>query len=271
MNALGFRRIKTICAGVTLLMAAAACSAPPVEEATQPASVSTDAPAAEAPTEPPTPQPAENIVINSDDPCALLTREQVEAGFNKTVAEMEPQEASIGKECEFKFDEDTELRVTFYEGDHAVNYFAVLIAAGSQSCDEFFEALFDVAFAPLTEKYPSADHTLLTTPLGALYTQYLDVLSQCMYVHSEERPDVGGNVIAVESVFLNWGSTVAALGDDRVVEFDYKEPIPADASEALKAGTDREKFYAIAEPYRDQVLIGYTEILIHLLKQTAGK
>lgn len=234
----------------------------------QPAVQPSEAPTAEAQA----PAPAGPLSINASDPCSLLSKEQVEAAFGKSVLEVTPQQANIGRECEFKFDgQDTKLHLTSYEGADAQNYFAVLITAAGQSCDELLRSMLDVAFAPLTEKYPSADQSLLQLPLGDLYQKYVDALGGCMYVHSQERTDIGANVLATETIFLNWSSNVAVLGDEQVVELTYQEPIPQDVSDKLAQGTDKDKFYALADPYREQILSGYTENLIQLLKMAAAK
>jgi hypothetical protein len=245
-----------------------------------PVSVPTDvlptieaAPATQIPGSTPATQPStgSHVVINGNDPCGLLTKEQVEAGFGKSVAEVKPEQTNIGRECEYIFGEDNDLRITFYEGENAANYFAVLITAAGQSCDEFFEVMFDIAVAPLTEKYPSADQSLLSLPLGDLYRQYIVMLGNCMYIHNQDRADMGGNVVATETIFMNWTSNLAVLDTPRVVEFTYQEIIPDDTLQILSAGTDKESFYALADPYRQQVLSPYTEILIGLLKQTIGR
>ena len=231
------------------------------------------APATQIPVSTPTTQPSTggHVVINGNDPCGLLTKEQVEASFGKSVTEIKTEQTNLGSKCQYVFSEDNNLQVTFYEGGNAANYFAVLITAAGQSCDEFFEAMFDVAFAPLTEKYPSADQSLLSLPLGDLYRQYIVMLGNCMYIHNQDRTDIGDNVVATETIFMNWTSNVAVLDTARVVEFTYQEIIPDDTLHILSAGTDKESFYALADPYRQQVLSGYTETLIGLLKQAIGQ
>jgi hypothetical protein len=238
-----------------------------VLQATEPA------PATQLPAPTLTTQPAAGgpVMVNGSDPCAVLTREQVEAAFGKSVTEIRPEQANIGLECEYIFSEDNDVRVTFYEGANAANYFAVLITAAGQSCDEFFEAMFDLALAPLAEKYPSAEQSLLSLPLGDLYRQYIVMLGNCMYIHNQERPDVGENVVATETIFMNWTSNVAVLDPARVVEITYQEIIPDDVLQILSAGADKDSFYALADPYRQQVLSGYTETLIGLLKQAIGR
>lgn len=202
------------------------------------------------------------IVIDTADPCSLLTEEQVEAAFGASVAAVTPQSENIGTECEYEFETDgTQLRVTFYEGTAAKEYFAVLINAAEESCDAFFEAIFS---AGLSE---SSGEDLSATPLQDLYRQYVAVLGSCMYVHTEDRPEVGANVNATETIAFNWSSNVAVLGDERVVELTYQENLPAEVQEALSQATDKESTYAIAGPYRDGVLAGYTDILLGLLQE----
>ena len=249
-----------------VLSACGSANSTPVNS--QPAVQPSEAPAAATQA----PSSGNQLSVSTSDMCSLLSQDQVEAAFGKSVLEVTPQQANIGRECEFKFDgQDTKLRLTSYEGADAQNYFAVLITAAGQSCDELLKSMFDVAFAPLTEKYPSADQSLLQLPLGDLYQKYVAALGECMYIHSQARTDVATNVLATETIFLNWSSNVAALGDEQVVEFTYQEPTPQDVSDKLAQGTDKDKFYALADPYREQVLSGYTESLIQLLRIATAK
>jgi len=216
--------------------------------------------------------PEGNLVIGGDDPCRLLTKPQVEAAFAHSVTKGTLNRGSFGRECEFRLGmEDTEFRITYYEGQAAKNYFAVLITAARQSCEELLNAMLDAAVAPLIEKYPSADPFLLELSLEKLYYDYIGVLGGCMYVHSENRDEIGGNVIATETIFLNWSSSVAILNKARIIELNYTEPIPDEAKQALAKETDMDSYNALAETYQKEVLSGYTEIIIALLKQAAGQ
>jgi len=167
--------------------------------------------------------------------------------------------------------EDTEFRIRYYEGQAAKNYFAVLITAARQSCDELVNVMLDATFAPLTEKYPAADPFLLELSLEKLYYDYIGVLGGCMYVHSENRDEIGGNVIATETIFLNWSSSVAVLNKARVIELNYTEPVPDEVKQSLSEETDSDSYHALAETYQQEVLSGYTEIIIGLLKQAADQ
>jgi hypothetical protein len=216
--------------------------------------------------------PEGNLVIRGDDPCSLLTKPQVEAAFAHSVTKGTLSRASFGRECEFRLGmEATEFSITYYEGQAAKNYFAVLITAARQSCEELLNAMLDVAVAPLIEKYPSADPFLLELSLEKLYYDYIGVLGGCMYVHSGGRDEIGRNVIATETIFLNWSSSVAVLNKDRVIELSYTEPIPDEVKQALSRGTDMDSYNDLAETYQRDVLSGYTEIIIALLKQAAGQ
>jgi hypothetical protein len=202
------------------------------------------------------------IEIGAAEPCALLTEEQVEGAFGASVAAVSPQSESIGTECEYDFEtEGTQLRVTFYEGTPAKEYFAVLINAAEESCDAFFEAIFSAGLGD------GSGEDLSATPLQDLYRQYIAVLGSCMYVHTEDRPEVGANVNATETIAFNWSSNVAVLGDERVVELTYQENLPAEVQEALSGATDKESTYEVAVPYRDSVLAGYTNILLGLIQE----
>jgi hypothetical protein len=212
------------------------------------------------------------ISLDTTNPCNLLTKQQVEAAFGKSVQEMKPQEQYTGHGCQFKFGEnDAKFAISSYEGEGGKQFFAPLIIAGKESCDKFTTALFDAAFAPLTGKQldPEAQ-ALLASPSSDLYRQYVATMEPCMYVHSQDRPDIAANPVETETIFTNWTSNVALLYDDRVVEFSYEENLPDEAKQNLAAGTDKEKFYALADPYRQDVLSGYAEKLADLLNQAAG-
>lgn len=250
---------------LSLTLVLSACA--PAEAGPGPGEVSEpNEPGAEIPEE--TALPSElpgAIVIDAVDPCTLLTQEQVGAAFGASVVAVTPQSESIGSECEYDFEaEGTQLRVTFYEGAAAKEYFAVLINAAEESCDAFFEALFSVGLSE------GSGDDLSATPLQDLYRQYIAVLGSCMYVHTEDRPEVGANVNATETIFFNWSSNVAVLGDERVVEFTYQENLPDEVRDALSVATDKESTYEIAGPYRDDILAGYTEILLGLLQEATN-
>jgi hypothetical protein len=78
-------------------------------------------------------------------------------------------------------------------------------------------------------------------------------------------------VIATETIFPNWSSSVADPNKARVIELNYTEPIPDEVKQALSNGTDQDSYYALAETYQQEVLSGYTEIIIALLKQAADQ
>jgi hypothetical protein len=242
----------------------AAC-APAAAETQGPGAVDIEEDAGERPAATEAQATTGEIVIDIADACALFTQEQVEAAFGKAVVEVNSQSEVIGVECEYVFDAetDTQLRVTFYNGDAAKQYFAALVAASDESCDSFFEAFFDLAFGQGAD----SGQDLESTTLADLYRQYLVALEPCMYAQSEDRPQVGTNVVASEVIFLNWSSNVAVLGGNRVVELTYQEPVTAEAEAEFDTAMDRDSFYALAQPYRDTVLAGYTEILVGLLQE----
>lgn len=217
-------------------------------------------------TQPPADTPG-TVGIAALDVCDIATEADVEAAFNAEVTAVTPQAETIGTECEFAFAiEGTQLRITSYEGNAAKQYFSTLIAAADrptpeEGCESFFQALFEVGFGE-----SATGEDLSGTSLSDLYMQYIAVLGSCMYVHTEPRPEIGDNVVATEVIYLNWSSNVAVLGNERVVEFTYQENIPADALANLNTATDKDSFYALADPYREDVLAGYTEILLGLVQ-----
>ncbi|MGH2582280.1 MAG: hypothetical protein ACRDFQ_05230 [Anaerolineales bacterium] len=251
------RILISLLTAVSFLLAACSPFAPETNAAPE-------QPAAESESGEPEEQPAAGGVITfeTSDACAILSEGQVSAAFGKAIVGVTPDEQAIGTGCEYDFGSDTELQVSIYEGNAGKHYFAGLIQAAEESCDALLERFFDIAFG----QNPDSGQDVSGLSMADLYNDYVAALGECMYVASAVRPDVGENVLATETIFLNWSSNVAVLGDDRVVEITYQEPIPADAQNAFQGATDKDSFYALAQPYRDSVLAGYTEILIGLLQ-----
>lgn len=219
-------------------------------------------------------QPAEGgeaggtIVIDATDACSVVTEEQVAAAFGKDVLETDTDDQAMGTGCEYKFDTQSggnQVQVSIYEGDAAKHYFAGLNDALATGCDAFFEKLFDINFLAT----PDSGQDVSGLSLGDLYTTYVGSLGECMFVQNQTRTDIGANVVTAETIYLNWSSNVAVTSDDRVVEFIYQEPIPDDVQAEFQTATDRDSMYAVAQPYRDSVLVNYTESLIGLLQQAA--
>lgn len=213
-------------------------------------------------------QAAGELSVDTSDMCALVTEEQVQSTFGKDVIEVDANPQIIGANCEYVFDADseTEFQVSVYSGDPNKHYFAVLLQAAQESCDAFFEKLFDIAFG----EAPDSGQDVSGLSMADLYREYLAIFENCpSYLHVADRTDVGANVLAAELIVFNWSSIVALLGDDQVVEFTYQEPISAEATADLETATDRDSFYAAAQPYADTVLAGYTEILIGLVQAAA--
>jgi hypothetical protein len=208
-----------------------------------------------------------SIVISTTDACALLAEDRVSAAFGKDIVEVTPDEQAIGTGCEYDFGADSQVQVSIYEGDGAKHYFAGLIQAAGESCDALLERFFDIGFG----QNPDSGQDVSGLSMVDLYRDYVAALGECMYVASEDRTDVADNVMTAETIFLNWSSNVAVLGDDRVVEITYQEPIPADAQNEFQGATDKDSFYALAQPYGDSVLAGYTEILIGLLQEAVSQ
>ena len=275
-NQTKFRKIMF--ASLILVFVLAACAPAAATEAVEPESgetggeVATSAPEGGAEATKvdesgyPVPQDGEamgTIVIDAASACDVATQEQVAAAFGKEVVETDTDDQAMGTGCEFKFDSegDTQVQVTIYEGDAAKHYFAGLNDALAASCDAFFEKLFDFDFLLA----PDSGQDVSTLSLGDLYTTYVGNLGNCMFVQNQARPDAGDNVVSAETIYLNWSSNVAVISNDRVVEFIYQEPIPADAQAVFQGATDQASFYAAAQPYRDSVLVGYTDMLIALL------
>lgn len=213
--------------------------------------------------------PAGRITVAASDPCNVVTTDQIQTAFGKNAQGGNPVDVLSGQECQYSFGTpENNLDVVIYSGNPAQKYFAGLSAAAAQSCDAFLSAAVNPAMPD--ESSPQAQ-TLLGEDISALYRQYIQSIGECAYIHSQDRSDIGDNVLASEFIFLNWGSNVALLASDQVVEFTYQEPIPQDVMDALAQGTDRDSFYKLADPYRQQVLSGYTDALIKLIQQIAAK
>ena len=211
---------------------------------------------------------ADAIVLDTADPCSLLTRAQVETSFGKVVQWVKPME-SVGPNCMYKFGEGNDLHITLYQGAAARNHLAVWIAAGQQGCDELIEVMFDRTPVLLSEKYPAADQSLVELPLSQMYRLYTSTLAECLYVHAADRPDAGANVFTSEAIFRSASANVAVLSDQSAAEFAYHELLPGEVAQALQQAADKEAFYAAAAPHGENVLAGYTEILLALLGQAA--
>jgi hypothetical protein len=56
-----------------------------------------------------------------------------------------------------------------------------------------------------------------------------------------------------------------------VAEFAYHELLPGEVALALQQAGGRDDFYAAASPHAENVLAGYTELLLGLLSQAAGQ
>lgn len=256
---------------------APAAEAPAVEAPT--AVESTTEPAGEEPAdeEPEGYQPPEDgpaargeLSVNTANACAIVSEEQVAAAFGKDVVEVNANTQTIGAGCEYVFDADseTELQVSVYSGDTAKHYLAGLVQASRESCDAFFEKLFDVAFG----EEPDSGQDVSGLSMANLYRDYLGIFENCpAFVQVTDRTDIGSNVLTAELMVFNWSSTVALLGNDQVVEFTYQEPISAEAQADFQGANDRDSFYAAAQPYADTVLASYTEILIGLVQGAASE
>lgn len=257
--------------GLILTLGLAACapaSGAPEGEAPE-EEAATSAPEAEA-TEPPAGgetgggEAMGAIVIDATDACGVVTQEQVTAAFGRDVVEVNTDTQSIGTACEFAFTADysSMVQINMYQGELAKHYFAGLVQASQESCDAFFEKLFDIAFG----ETPDSGQDVSGLSLGELYRQYVGIFENCpSYLNVTDRSDVGENVLTVELIVFNWSSSVAVLGDDRVVELTYQEPISPEAQADFQIATDRDSYYAAAQPYADSILAGYTEILVGLL------
>ena len=210
-----------------------------------------------------TPSEVDGNIFTTSDPCSIFSKEEVGASFGTDVVETLSQETATGSICYYLFaDDDDTFSVSIHEGEVAKVFLSDLIHAAEESCDTFFEAIFGV---PAAQEGPAED--LSGTPLSDLYRQYLDVSGACMYVHTQDVPDLGANVVATETILLDWSSKVAILNNERIVELSYKEEIPEETQDDLHAATDEESYNTIADGYREEVLSGYTEILLSLLKQ----
>jgi len=259
---------------LALILAACAPSAEaPESEAAESGGAAPAAEAAEAGEDegyqPPSAETGGAIAIDAADPCAIVTQEQVSAAFGKNVVEINTDTQSIGMVCEYAFvaDYSSMLQINIYSGEAAKHYFAGVNEALQEGCEAYFDKIFDVAFG----QSPDSGQDVSGLSLGDLYTTYVGNLGDCMFVQNQTPTDIGENVITAETIYLNSTSNVAVLGEDKVVEFTYQEPIPNDVQTELQSTTDKVSFYAAAQPYRDTVLAGYTEKMIGLLQEATAQ
>ena len=244
-----------------------ACGSPngegPAEATSQPGDLPQETPSlpeqgGEAPSE------GDGNIFTTSDPCSLFSETEVEASFGADVVGTLTQETGAGPVCNYLFaDNDDTFSVSIYAGEDAKVFIYDLTQAAEESCDAFFEAIFG---APAVQEGPAGD--LSGTSLSDLYRQYMDITSACIYVHTQDIPDLGKNVVATETIFLDWSSKVAVLDNERIVELSYQEEIPEETLDDLNSATDEESYNTLVNGYREEVLSGYTEILLSLLRQT---
>ena len=210
-----------------------------------------------------TPSEADGNIFTTSYPCSLFPETEVETSFGADVIDVLTQESGAGPICQYLFTEgDESFSVSIYAGEAAKVFISNLIHAAEESCDVFFEAIFG---APTVQEGPAAD--LSGTSLGDLYRQYMEAIDACIYVHTQDVLDIGENVVATETIFLDWSSKVAVLDNERIVELSYQEEIPEETQDDLNSATDEESYNTIADGYRQDVLSGYTQILLSLLRQ----
>jgi hypothetical protein len=211
------------------------------------------------------------LSISGTDPCSLFTGAQVEAAFGGGVTEVKPQESFYGKDCIFELGEQAQFEVHLYEGEGGKRFFGSLITAATESCEKVIETFLTVAFSGLTGDLPPAEDALLAAPFPDLYRRYHESVRACWVVHSQDRADVGSNVVASQMVFLEGMVNLAALSDERIVEISYRAQLSPELEQAYQQVTNAEQAYAASDAYVRDVMSGTTEILIGLLKQAAGQ
>lgn len=267
---------KSFLAGMVLLLISMACS---ISSNTQNESLPTDAgQPASASTTPleQSSQAAIEVPLGASDLCGLLTKEQVETAFGKSVQTigLAPLGNVIG--CDVEFVDGNSFSINLFEREIDKQQFATHIIGFQNGCTEGFSSFFEV-FNPDFPPTPSLDVQALMSDnsLGELYLMENEFLPNCWFSVPGNASEIGTNVHTSESVLKiqNWhgSSEVAVVNNDKVVEFSYSEQASDATAQELNKATDLETLYKIAEPYRQQVLRGYTEILLDLLKQAVGK
>jgi hypothetical protein len=217
------------------------------------------------------------VAIAASDPCSLLTKEQVETAFGKSTQTFGPQQPSGNViSCKGEFTDGSIFYIDLFEREIDKQQFATHIAGYQKGCLEGMETYFEI-FNPDFPPTPSTDVAALMSAnsLGELYLMENDFFPACWFSVKSNASELGANVYVYESVLnlLGWHgkSDVAVVNDDKVVSFRYVEETPDMIAQELNKVTGLDSFYVIAEPYRQQVLSGYSEILLGLLKQAVGK
>jgi hypothetical protein len=266
---------KALTAGLAILLAMVACSQSPsgqneplTADGVQPASTTLPEQSSQTTVE---------VVISTSDPCSLLTKEQVETAFGKSAQTFGPLQPSGNViSCKGEFTDGSIFYIDLFEREIDKQQFATHIVGYQKGCLEGMETYFEI-FDPNFPITPSSDVAALMSAnsLGELYLMENDFFPSCWFSVKGNASELGANVYVYESVLnlLGWHgkSDVAVVNDDKVVSFRYVEETSDVTVQELNKATDIDSLYVIAEPYRQQVLSGYTEILVGLLKQAVGK
>ncbi len=268
------RYYKSFLAGAVLLLISMACN---ISSDTQTESLPTNAeqPASAVPPEQPS-QPPIEVALDANDLCGLLTKDQIEAAFGKSVQTVGRKGPGNVIGCSVEFTDGNKFTIDLMEREIDKHQFAVHIVGFQKGCEEGLFSFFEV-FNPDFPPTPSSDVAALMSDnsLGELYLMEYDFVPSCWFSVRSNASELGANVYTYESIvnLLNWNgsSEVAVVNDDKVVSFTYAEQISDVTVQELNKATDLDSLYVIAEPYRQQVLSGYTEILLSLLKQAVSK
>jgi hypothetical protein len=265
---------KSFLAGAVLLLMSMACNISSNTQA-ETLPINAEQSASAVPPEHPSRPPIE-VALDASDLCGLLIQEQIEASFGKSVQTigLAPPGNVVG--CDVEFADGNSFDINLFEREIDKQQFATHISGFQNGCTEGFSSFFEV-FNPDFPPTPSSEIQILMSDssLGDLYLKEMDSWTGCFFVVLGNASEIGTNVNTFESVMKiqDWvgSSTVAVVNEGKVVEFSYSEPVSDTAAQELDKATDLASLYSIAEPFRQQVLSGYTEILLDLLKQAVGK
>ncbi len=184
---------------------------------------------------------APDLVISETDPCKVVSEEQVKSAFSRDVAKVEPGSGPFAGYCYYTLkDQGGQITVIINDGEGASKKELAHLEDLQLECEQ------DVENCRGYQNFPSQYH-----------------------------PDIAGNVLTYEWINAKsnlWGAALAVLTNNKTIQITYLWSIESpDVQNALLTAPDKESYYKIATPYRDQILIAYTENLLRLIKEAYGQ
>jgi len=140
MNLKYARPPEILLARLALLLVMMACSQSPSGQ-NGPLPTDPGPPASATPPEESSPTAGE-VVIETRDPCSLLTKEQVESAFGKSVQSFGPKPPGNVIGCKAEFADGNSFNINLFEREIDKQQFATQIIAYRKGCAEGLEAAF---------------------------------------------------------------------------------------------------------------------------------